>query len=347
MSDWAPGPGWWQASDGRWYPPESHPSVLPPPPPADGSHGWGPSGLNRRRTVLVSITGTLVAVLVIVVVVVTLIATGGSNRTVATFVPLRSSTSTRQLHDDAHQLTRRLESFNDRTDSVVVRGRTIVVLGATRLPVPPSTLVEPGTIQFRPALCGSAPYTASRTRARPGPVPGACSAPQYSFMAPNLIVNVATGNSNLDTIAPDPALAPYPTSSAADNDDNPAAPVLIPLDGGGGERYLVGPSELNGTVVAATQAAYQGSQWVVNVTLTDAGATAFDRLAQKYFHEIIAIDLDGRIISAPLTQPAQATYTSFAGRVQISGSFSQRAAQALAADLDSGPLTAPLRVRPS
>lgn len=34
MSDTQNGPGWWQASDGKWYPPESHPSAqLPPPPP--------------------------------------------------------------------------------------------------------------------------------------------------------------------------------------------------------------------------------------------------------------------------------------------------------------------------
>jgi hypothetical protein len=33
MSQTPAGPGWWQASDGRWYPPESHPSAQPPPPP--------------------------------------------------------------------------------------------------------------------------------------------------------------------------------------------------------------------------------------------------------------------------------------------------------------------------
>lgn len=33
MSDVAQGPGWWQASDGKWYPPESHPSAAPLPPP--------------------------------------------------------------------------------------------------------------------------------------------------------------------------------------------------------------------------------------------------------------------------------------------------------------------------
>ncbi len=33
MSDVAQGPGWWVASDGKWYPPESHPEAAPPPPP--------------------------------------------------------------------------------------------------------------------------------------------------------------------------------------------------------------------------------------------------------------------------------------------------------------------------
>jgi hypothetical protein len=33
MSDASQGPGWWVASDGKWYPPESHPDYLPPAPP--------------------------------------------------------------------------------------------------------------------------------------------------------------------------------------------------------------------------------------------------------------------------------------------------------------------------
>lgn len=38
MSDTSQGEGWWRASDGKWYPPESHPDYVPPaaptPPPA-------------------------------------------------------------------------------------------------------------------------------------------------------------------------------------------------------------------------------------------------------------------------------------------------------------------------
>lgn len=33
VSDLPQGEGWWQASDGKWYPPHLHPSVTPPPPP--------------------------------------------------------------------------------------------------------------------------------------------------------------------------------------------------------------------------------------------------------------------------------------------------------------------------
>jgi hypothetical protein len=346
MTDWGQGPGWWQASDGRWYPPESHPSLLPPPPAADGGGGPGPSDPNVRRTVLLSIGGTLVAVLVVVAVVIALLPGGGAGRTVATFVPLSPLATTRQLHDDAHQLIRRLDSLNDQTDSVVVRGRTIVVEETTKLPVPASSLVESGTLQFRPALCTSDPFSAPKTGATPGPVPGACSAPQYSLMDPTLIVDPATGNSNIDTIPPDPALALYPSSTTVDNNDNADEPVLIPLDGAGGERYLLGPSELNGSVIAATQAAHHAPGWVVNVTLTGPGAAAWDTMASKYFHEIIALDLNGRILSAPLTQPAQTTFASFDGKVQISGAFNRSSAEALAAELVSGPLATPLRVRP-
>jgi hypothetical protein len=33
MSDTSQGEGWWQASDGRWYPPEQPPDIQRPPPP--------------------------------------------------------------------------------------------------------------------------------------------------------------------------------------------------------------------------------------------------------------------------------------------------------------------------
>jgi uncharacterized RDD family membrane protein YckC len=42
MSDFSQGPGWWQASDGKWYPPEQAPGGAPAAGPAPG--GFPPAG---------------------------------------------------------------------------------------------------------------------------------------------------------------------------------------------------------------------------------------------------------------------------------------------------------------
>jgi hypothetical protein len=52
MSDVPRGPGWWQASDLKWYPPERHPQYLTPRPPppvphADASLSAAPAGGRR------------------------------------------------------------------------------------------------------------------------------------------------------------------------------------------------------------------------------------------------------------------------------------------------------------
>jgi Domain of unknown function (DUF4190) len=44
MSDTSQGPGWWQASDGRWYPPQHHPGFQVPAPPPFAPRGAYPPG---------------------------------------------------------------------------------------------------------------------------------------------------------------------------------------------------------------------------------------------------------------------------------------------------------------
>jgi len=168
------------------------------------------------------------------------------------------------------------------------------------------------------------------------PLPKGPSAATYSLQAPTLTVNTSTGNSNEGSIPSDPVLTQYPSTSPAYDDEHPHAYVLVPVLGGG--RFLLGPSELNGTAVASAQANFLSPQWVVNATLTTKGSPAWDALAQKYFHEILGIDLDGQVVSAPLTQPSNASFQSFAGKVQISGNFTQTLAQNLALDLNYGSL---------
>lgn len=43
MSDTSQGPGWWQASDDKWYPPDQVPGPAPAAPPWGSGSGYGPT----------------------------------------------------------------------------------------------------------------------------------------------------------------------------------------------------------------------------------------------------------------------------------------------------------------
>jgi hypothetical protein len=44
--------------------------------------------------------------------------------------------------------------------------------------------------------------------------------------------------------------------------------------------------------------------------LSAEGVAAFDRIAQENFHEFLAIDIGGKVVSTPLVQPNQASFSS-------------------------------------
>lgn len=48
MSDAPQGPGWWQASDGKWYPPTAKPGT-PPPATPPGPTAWTPGPAQPRQ----------------------------------------------------------------------------------------------------------------------------------------------------------------------------------------------------------------------------------------------------------------------------------------------------------
>ncbi len=265
----------------------------------------------------------------------------GRHHVVATFVAVDATASAGQLTADARALTVRLRMLGDAA-SVTLGQRSIVVSGGARLPVPDSLLLAPGTLQFRPALCQADRYTPPPPGTAVGTLPTTCSSRRYSLLAPNLTVDSSSGVSNASAIAPDPALSSYPSTSAADNDADPGGTVLVSASGDGGLRYLLGPTAVDDTAVASARAAFVNPEWVVNVTLTSAGASAWDALARRSFHEFIGIDVDGQAVSVPIVLPSQPVFSSFGGRVQIASNFTRQSAEALAAELDSGPLTTPL-----
>jgi photosystem II stability/assembly factor-like uncharacterized protein len=84
-------------------------------------------------------------------------------------------------------------------------------------------------------------------------------------------------------------------------------------------------------------------QQMIKITFTTQGAVQWDQLTRQAFHQYLAIDLDGVVLSAPLVEPTQAEFTSFRGMAQIAGDFTKARARYLAAVIGSGPLTSILR----
>jgi preprotein translocase subunit SecD len=107
-----------------------------------------------------------------------------------------------------------------------------------------------------------------------------------------------------------------------------------------GPRYLLGPAQLTGRVVATASAqppdigsGGSNANWFVSVTFTGSGGPQFDRMAAANLQKQVAIVLDGVVESAPTIQTS-----TFNGRAQITGNFTQHSAGNLALQLRYGSL---------
>jgi preprotein translocase subunit SecD len=121
--------------------------------------------------------------------------------------------------------------------------------------------------------------------------------------------------------------------------DDPAK-SLYTCDEDGANRFLLGPADVVGTDVdSATAGIPQGDvAFVVNLDFTDEGSDKFfdstQKLAAQTFpNNAFAIVLDGKVVTYPtVNEPIPG------GQAQISGSFTQAEAQALATVLNYGAL---------
>ena len=121
--------------------------------------------------------------------------------------------------------------------------------------------------------------------------------------------------------------------------DDPAK-SLFTCDEDQANRFLLGPADVVGTDVdSATAGIPQGDvAFVVNLDFTDEGADKFFESTQKlagqaFPNNAFAIVLDGRVVTYPtVNEPIPG------GQAQISGSFTQAEAQALATVLNYGAL---------
>jgi preprotein translocase subunit SecD len=143
-----------------------------------------------------------------------------------------------------------------------------------------------------------------------------------------------------------------PIKNSTPAEDTAGATVLLPgrpKDGKPSQiSYQLGPATITGKGVSGAKAEFLGGAqgWVVNLSLKDDGATAFNKLAQESYpkqapQNSVAIVLDGIVQSAPAFQ----TNNFSGGSVQISGGFSESEAKDLATVLQYGAL--PVQLKPS
>ncbi len=137
-------------------------------------------------------------------------------------------------------------------------------------------------------------------------------------------------------VAPDKAIDWQPTENCTaqfaeftcdtQQGDEIADQPLFACDQGGAEKYLLGPTLIEGNQLTGATAGVpqNGIQWVVNLDFNAAGGAAFETATRALAQRTdpgnrFAIVLDGQSISAPSVSAAIP-----GGRAEISGSFNQK-----------------------
>jgi hypothetical protein len=256
---------------------------------------------------------------------------------VTLFPNTHGSASTAQLVADQSVMTARLHAAGFENATVKLsHGALVVTNGPKGLASPTSLLTSSPQLLVRSVTCyagrQSGPVSTS-------PLPTTCSSPRYD--APTV------SGFAIPTTEPDPALAAYATTTPAQDAKSRNTWALLPLlnsGTGAAQRYLVGPTliTLSSKVASATVTHVPSSGgWIVNVHLNAAESQQWNHVAKQYFHRQLAVDLNGVIVEAPLIQPANSTFVSFDGQMQLFA-VSKTDAYDLAAALTSGPLAVPL-----
>jgi preprotein translocase subunit SecD len=241
-------------------------------------------------------------------------------------------------------LTNRVDGLGVSGAQVNLQGKNVVVSvpGVTDARRVLKLVGETAQLLFRPVLCQVAEPT-KKAKTYPGSVPACASSYLWTEAALGITPNNSIATFSSNPLPVDSAYSIVKTTNP--NKDFAKDNVILPLLGSPGVRYLLGKSELTGQSIGKAVAQQdQFGAWVVNYTLTKKGSPEWDAVANKNFHQALAIELDGVIQSAPFIQPGQAAFSSFQGSGEISGSFTEQGAKNLAIAMEFGAL--PVRLNP-
>nr|WP_239081993.1 protein translocase subunit SecD [Streptomyces sp. SID9727] len=118
-----------------------------------------------------------------------------------------------------------------------------------------------------------------------------------------------------------------------------AGDTVVACSQEGDAKYVLGPAEVSGTEVDSAKAAFdqQRGMWLVQMEFSGKGSKQFQTITKKLSTQQepqnqFAIALDGEVVSAPRVSE------QLSGSAEISGSFNQDSAEALANQLSYGAL---------
>jgi preprotein translocase subunit SecD len=253
------------------------------------------------------------------------------------------------LQNAANIIQLRINALGVSQPNVTTQGGDIVVQlpGVKNQREILNTIGTTAQLFFRPVLCGAPAYSGPTYKSgdKAGQpslayrTPPTCSS-TYNYLQSG---SYDSNTQGYTPPAPDPEYATYPSTPASLDDSDAFARQNVILDtGGSGEapRYVLGPAVINNQIVDGTiiKSAYaqldsNNNTWVVVFNLTGRGNTLFNAIAQKYYGQLVADDLDGTIVSAPIIESS-----SFPGSGQVSGNFTQASATQLGQLLTYGAL---------
>lgn len=200
-------------------------------------------------------------------------------------------------------------------------------------------------VLFRPVLCVVPAYDKFVTTHQPDLSASSCG--QSSLNAASMDVTPSGQSPTGFTYqSPQPAIileGERTTTAAHDSASKvvllsglPGSSMFSATPASKGVRYVLGPAVMSSRSIASATATRTAGAWVVDWTTTAAGSALWNRVARDSFHRLLALDVGGVVVSAPIIEPTQSTYVSFKGRGQVSGNWSQVEAMRIASAMQAG-----------
>ncbi|MDQ1660583.1 MAG: preprotein translocase subunit SecD, partial [Blastococcus sp.] len=187
------------------------------------------------------------------------------------------------------------------------------------------------------ASASASPASASAT-AKASAAPTSAAAPTTAA-ASSAAASTAAPNPNAPTVTQAQATADLTkltctkggVSTAIDRPND----YIASCSQDGAVKYLLGPAVIEGTQITQASAGTLSttSEWVVNVDFNSKGSSTWATFTSNNVGNLVAVTLDGRVVSAPKINGAIA-----GGSTQITGSFTQTTATELANQLKYGAL---------